>query len=149
MKTLFILTAWALSFSVNAADLALIKFSKSFVFTPNPQSLEISVLKNGTILKVVTYHYDSEQNTQEILGHLSAYSLNALNYKIARISAEGKLVDPNANEPFCMDAPSSSVVIEKNGKEMTIVTHAGCHTFAVEEYQARQLADFIEAFEIL
>lgn len=146
MKNLLIISALALSFSATAASTNLITLKKSSGFSPRPQSVQIVISDNGTIVRTISTTKDV---TKETLGKLSVNVVSAIKDKIESIDDNAVLVNPNPKAPKCMDAPSSSVSVNKGGKEITIKRRASCHTSTVESYQADNLINLISAFETL
>ncbi|MFA6236938.1 MAG: hypothetical protein WC635_06385 [Bacteriovorax sp.] len=146
MKSLLVLSVMALSLSANAASTALITLTKSSGFSPRPQSVVLTISENGSVVKSVRTTKDA---TKETLAKLSANAVAALKDKIESIEDDAKLVDPNPKAPKCMDAPSTSVSVNKGGKEITLYVRASCHTSQVENGNADALIDLVTAFSSL
>ncbi|MBC7538807.1 MAG: hypothetical protein H7281_08300 [Bacteriovorax sp.] len=144
MKILVILSVIALSLTAGAADLLTYKGSSRF--SPIPSSNQVSVSENGKITRVKQVR---AAVTREVLGQLSANAVQSLKDQIEGIADNAKLVDPNPKAPRCMDAPSSSVSVNKGGKEITITTRNSCHTSTVEDSNAYSLISLITGLNSL
>jgi hypothetical protein len=144
MKILIILSVMALSLSAGAADL--LTLTQGSGFSPIPSSSQVSVSENG---KIIRFKRVRAAVTKETLGQLSATTVQSLKDKIEGIDDNAKLVDPNPKAPKCMDAPSSSITINKGGKEITISARSSCHTSTVEATNAYSLISIIEGLSSL
>lgn len=138
MKNLVILSIMALSLSAGAADLLTLKGNSGF--SPVAFSNQVSVNETGKIIRVKRVGGTA---TREVLGQLSANSVQSLKDQIEGIADNAKLVDPNPKAPKCMDAPSSSISVNKGGKEITLTERASCHTSTVEDSNALALINVI------
>lgn len=146
MKNLLILTALALSFSASAADTTLLMLKRSSGFSPRPQAIHITISENGSIVRTVS---TMREVTKETLGKLSVNAINSIKDKIETIDDNAVLVNPNPKAPKCMDAPSTTVAVNKGGKQITLKLRASCQTSTVDSVGADQLINLITAFETL
>ncbi|MBC7712078.1 MAG: hypothetical protein H7177_01980 [Rhizobacter sp.] len=144
MKNLLILSALALSFSATASDL--VTLSSGSGFGPRVQSSKLTISENGSIVRVIQ---TQREVTKETIGKLSANAVASLKEKIELIEDNAQLVDPNPKAPKCMDAPSSSVEVNKGGKDITISLTASCHTSAVQNYNAQDITSLIQGLDKL
>jgi hypothetical protein len=144
MKNLIVLSVMALSLSANAGEL--ITLSRSSGFSPRPQSTKLTIDESGSIVRVVQ---TQREVTKETLGKLSANAVQSLKDKIESIDDNAKPVDPNPKAPRCMDAPSSSITVNKGGKSIVISSRASCHTSTVNDGNAVDLASLISSLDRL
>ena len=144
MKNLIVLSAMALSLSASAGEL--ITLSRSSGFSPRPQSTKLTIDESGSIVRAVRTLGDLKK---ENLGKLSASAIQSLKDKIEAIDDNAKLVDPNPKAPRCMDAPSTTVTINKGGKDIVISSIVSCHTSTVDDGNAVELANLISSLETL
>ncbi|MDD4975982.1 MAG: hypothetical protein PHY93_16615 [Bacteriovorax sp.] len=108
MKNLVILSIMALSLSAGAADLLTLKENSGF--SPAAYSRQVSVNETGKIVRVKRV---GGAATREVLGQLSANSVQSLKDQIEKIADNAKLVDSNA--------PSSSVSVNKGGDKTILI----------------------------
>lgn len=146
MKILLALSIITLSLSVSAADVALITLKKGSGFSPRPQSYQLTISETGAITKT---SQSTSGTTKESLGKLSAKAILSIKDKIETISDDAKPVDPNPKAPKCMDAPSTSININKGGKEIVIFKRVACHTSVVNEGEANTLVELMTALQSL
>lgn len=142
MKNLVILSVMALSLSAGAADL--LTLTRNSGFSPVPGESKTSINENGKIVRVKRIR---AAVTKENLGQLSAAALQTLKDKIEEIDDNAKVIDPKPNAPRCMDAPSSSVAINKGGKVITLRESYSCHTAVVQGSKAAALISTIEKLD--
>lgn len=146
MKSLLIMTALTISISANATSTALVTLKMNSGFSPRPQSVQLTISDDGSVVKTI---HTQREVTKETFAKLSANSISSIKDKIEKIDDNAKLIDPNPKAPKCTDAPSSSVAVNKGGKEITVKTRASCHTSQVESLEAEQLIDLVTVFNTL
>jgi hypothetical protein len=144
MKNLLIVSAFVLSFGASAGDL--LTLSTGSGFGPHVFSSKVSISETGSITRSVQ---SAGETKKETLGKLSTSAVQGLKDKIETIADNAKLVDPNPKAPKCMDAPSSSVSVNKGGKVITIALRANCHNSAVEDLYSSNLVDLIQGLSSL
>ena len=144
MKNLLVLSALLLSLSVSAADL--VTLSSGSGFGPRVQSSKIIISETGAVVRTIQ---TQREVTKETLGKLSNSALQNLKDKIEAIEDNAKLVDPNPKAPRCMDAPSSSVAVNKGGKSIMIYSRSSCHTSTVLDYNAENIVSLIQGLDSL
>jgi hypothetical protein len=144
MKNLIVLSVMVLSLSASAGEL--ITLSKSSGFSPRPQSVKVTIEESGSIVRAI---HTQGNLKKETLGKLSANAVQSLKDKIESIDDNAKPVDPNPKAPRCMDAPSSSITVNKGGKNILISSRASCHTSTVNDGNAVDLASLISSLDRL
>ena len=146
MKNLLVLSVMFLGLSANAGNAPLLTLKSHSGFSPRPSSSQITIFENGKIVRVIQA---MREVTRETLGKLSVNSVSSIKEKIETISDNAVLVDLYPEAPKCMDAPSSSVAVNKNGKEITLKERASCHTYEVQDGEAHNLVELVTAFGAL
>ncbi len=126
----------------------LVKYVQNSGFSPRPTTRTLYVDVTGNVISSVQ-ELRSGTATKTVLAQLSAAALKSLNKKIATVSVDVKLVDENANEPMCTDAPSSVVSVMVKGKEVAVHQYAGCHTFDIQTGYSSQLYSLMLGFSLL
>lgn len=120
----------------------LVKFRQGGGFAPVAMSRELLVLETGKVVSVVTR---GTSVTKTTLATLSATGLQNLKDKIEQLDDNTKLVDPNPSHPGCMDAPSSSTIVNKGGKEIKVGARINCKNYKAEGAYANELAQFADS----
>ena len=146
MKNFLVLSIMTISFAASASDTTLLSLRTAGGFTRNGFSSQIAVLENGDVVKTVTTFREA---TRQTVAKLSQNSVDSLKEKIAAIEDDAKLVDPNPKAPRCMDAPGTSVEVNKGGKSIKIEQRMFCHTLKVETSEADALRSLIEGLNSL
>lgn len=144
MKFLIASSFLASSLSVNAADL--LTYTQHSGFSPVAFSVKVAVSEEGKITRVRT---QGTKVTKENLGVLSSTAVQSLKDKVGAIDDDAKLVDSNPSAPKCMDAPSSSISVNKSGKVITLKSNALCHTSVVKSIPANDLNNVMEGLRAL
>lgn len=117
-------------------------------FSPNPTLQTLYVDKIGRVINSVKV-LRSGRVTTTLLAQLSPEALKNLLGQIATVPADAKLVDENENEPRCMDAPGSSIIVKVQNRDVTVYQRSGCHTLSIQEGNAYQLRDIMMGFASL
>lgn len=143
MKNIFMATLLVLSTNAFSAEF-LIKLSRIPGFSPNPTASDLTINDRGQI----TYRIANNKGTTTTkLGVLSDAALTKLKDKIELIADNAKLENLDANRPRCMDAPSTRILVNKGGKEITISSKVACRRSAVSGTE--ELANLVVSLETL
>jgi hypothetical protein len=131
------------------APAILVRLDQNSGFAPVPSSKTLYIDVTGRVLLTVKQFNNSEAATVN-LAQLSQEALVNLKALVTGLASQkGKLVDLNNGEPMCMDAPSSSLSVSANGKNMVVRRLEGCHTISLQDYRAEQLSQLMEGLESL
>lgn len=120
----------------------LVKYVRGGGFAPVAMNLEVSVLENG---KVVAVNTRGTVASKTIVATLSPAGLQNLKDQIEQLADNTKLIDQNPSHPGCMDAPSSSTVVNKGGKIIKVAARINCKNFKADGSNAQELAQFADS----
>ncbi|MCC2677811.1 MAG: hypothetical protein K0R29_387 [Pseudobdellovibrio sp.] len=119
-------------------------------FVPVPALKTIYVDVTGRVISAVQVYRNGLSTPKvTVLAQLTEQALKNLNEVVAAIPADAKLVDLQAGEPMCTDAPSTEVVVTVNGKDVVVHHTSGCHEFSIQDYRAQMLKELMEGFQNL
>lgn len=130
--SLFLIFAVLPAFAATEKTIAQRVMSIGFRPPDSPASITLTVGDLGNVVK--TSKYDGGRIEQEALATLSAPVLNRIKAKIAAVKP-GKLIDPNPNQPICMDAPNTNYEVAMADGSMTAVgANEQCKDLVKEGY---------------
>jgi hypothetical protein len=144
MKLIALFSLMTLS-TFASADV-LVKYTSGSGFSPVPSSVSVEISDNG---KVVATTFKGQSKEKSTIATLSATAVQSLKDKIESFEDNSKLIDLDAKKPRCMDAPSSTVSINKGGKSIDISARSACHTFKVENAYTDNLTNLIQSLGTL
>jgi hypothetical protein len=144
MKSIILAATLAISTGAFAGG-TLVKMKNHSGFGPKVYSSEISINENGKIVQVM--NRGNEVETTE-LKTVSPNTIQSIKDDIESINAKDKLIDRDAGKPRCMDAPSSSISIIKNRKEVDVREKSLCHTFEMKSKAAQHLLSTVEKLKM-
>ena len=127
------------------APAILVKYVLNSGFSPNPTIQTLYVDQIGRVVNSVKVVRTGEVKTT-VLAELTAEGLNNLLEKINSIEADAKMVDANKGEPRCTDAPSSTISVRVENRDVAIFQRAGCHNLINETSSAYELRDMMFGF---
>lgn len=130
---------------MSLAPAILIKYVIGSGFSPNPTLKTLYVDRVGRVIDSVKILHTGKVKLTQV-AQLSADALQNLNDKIATIPADAKLIDADEGEPRCTDAPTSTIAVVVQGKDVPVFERSGCHNLAVEEGDAHRLTDIMKGF---
>ena len=117
-------------------------------FSPHPMNTVITISGNGRVTSVTTNLDGSVVSRRSVA--VLATSVIARMADLGR-QLDGQMIDENAGEPMCTDAPSMSysfVESRANGGQQTaFFRRSGCHDFSDQSgaaYQLRQVLDGLD-----
>lgn len=145
MKSLLIIAALTLSSQVMSSEV-LVKLHRGGGYSPLITSIVVEISEKGEITRTRTV---KTTPVKKVIGKISANALQVLKDRIEIVDDNVKLIDFDAKKPRCMDAPSSSITINKGGKEIKIGGKSGCHKLGTEDYSANDIANLIQSVEFL
>ena len=120
----------------------LVKYVIGSGFSPNPREQTLSVDKSGRVINTIKNLRNAQVTTTQ-LAQFSLEGLKNLNDKIAAVPLDLKLVDENEGEPKCLDAPSSSIIVSTENREVVIAQRASCHNFVAQISSTYDLRDLM------
>lgn len=139
-----------LPLETSLAPSILVKMLQHPGFAPVPVLRTIYVDVTGRVISTVqVYRNGMSAPKVTILAQLTQEALNNVKEIVNAIPADAKLVDLQAGEPMCTDAPSTEVVVAKNGQDVVVHNFAGCHEFSIQDYRANMLKELMEGFQNL
>jgi len=145
MKLLILLSTIALSSEVMSAEF-LLKFTQGSGFGPFVSRSDLTVAEDGTISKFIS---QARSVKMVKVGKLSSTAVATLKDKIETIADNGKLINLDAQKPGCMDAPSTSLIVNKGGKEITIAAWRNCQRFQTNDLETKSLSSLAQSFDYL
>lgn len=120
-------------------------------FGPVSGTQKLMVLEDGSV-KVFTDYTDMETGNPIkktfSIAKLSKESINAIRTHIKTIE-HGPLVDSNAGEPECMDAPGISIFVTQKSKKFEIYSLSGCHDHFNQSYGTSSVVEIIKGLAVL
>ena len=130
IRIISFLIAFLLSSSVYADVIMRVTYKPGFELYP--KHYNILFYANGDVWAVAK---DVENEAVETykLGTLAAYSLEKITAKIASVDWAGKLVDLNANDPFCTCTPKISTYLFQQDQAKEIHRSFDCHEWILED----------------
>jgi uncharacterized ParB-like nuclease family protein len=143
MNKFFILGSILLSTTAFSSEF-LLKSSQRSGFTPFPYSKDLTIAETGDVVQTIT---TNREMTKRELKKLSPNTIQKIKDDISAIKSTDKSIDLDANKPRCMDAPTDTYSIMKNGKEKEIGGFSGCHHFAMKNKAAAELIQILNKVE--
>jgi hypothetical protein len=141
MKNLFCIMSLILSMSLLAhagnegaqagpmpPQIVIAKVSIGGGFAPPsvPSSRVIEILNNGMVQQV--YYYQNNVPKVMPLTELSQSVLKGLTAVLDRVQV-GTLQDPNPVDPGCVDAPSTTYAVVRNGQTIAVAQRMNCKEY--------------------
>lgn len=124
------------------------RFSIGFSIEPGYETVTIN--DDGSV--VYEGHFHSRNGTPRDfvvqVATLSGAQIAALMAKATVVRASD-LIDPQAGQPQCMDAPSKSFSVFQAGQEIEIEGHHGCHKAVNETSDAMQIVAILKGLVAL
>ena len=127
------------------APAILVKYVIGSGFSPNPTLQTLYVDQIGRVVNTVKVLRTGQVKTT-VLAELTADGLKNLNEKINDIPADAKMVDANEGEPSCMDAPTSTISVRVQNRDVAVFQRTGCHNLINETSSAYELRDMMFGF---
>ena len=132
VKLFFVLSFVVLSSQAMSAGV-LLKLSRGSGFSPFPRSTSLVITDTGEVFKQIS---ERRLVRKVAVAQLSPVALSTLKEKIETIADDAVLINIDAKRPRCMDAPSTSLKVNKGGKE----TPMGENSRELIEKPAREAA---------
>ncbi len=148
MKTVFALIALSvlMVFAAHAEAATLIESVRNPGFVSNPEVQRFKLEDTGRMsLEIKSFRADHEPVVVE-LGQLSPAGVASIQTEIEAIDENAKLVDKQAGQPRCTDAPSASTTVVRKGVAKVISRFSGCHVFELDTNQGSGLVGFTSVF---
>lgn len=120
-------------------------------FAPETGSETVTIMDDGTVVHKAYFRNHSNVvtiNINETIATLDLARLAVLVSKASTILASD-LVDPNAGQPPCLDAPTKAYTVFQNGVEVEIETLYGCHHAENVTEEARTIATVLKGLVAL
>ncbi len=145
MKFFILLSAITLSAQVMSAEV-LLKYNQGSGFGPFVSSSSLTITEDGQVTKMIS---QARAVRRINIGKLSANVVANLKDKIETIADNGKLINLDAQRPGCMDAPSTSLIVNKGGKEITIAAWRNCQRHQTKDLEVKSLTSLAESFDYI
>lgn len=145
MKLFFVLSFVVLSSQAMSAEV-LLKLSRGSGFSPFPRSTSLVITDSGEVFK----HISERRLVRKVaVAQLSPVALSTLKEKIESIADDAVLINIDAKRPPCMDAPSTSLKVNKGGKEIEIAAVRSCQRHQSEDLETEDLLALAQSFDYL
>lgn len=145
MKTFILFSAIVLSSQAMSSEV-LLNFTRGSGFGPTVSRSSLVVTSDGEVTKKFTQLRLVRSNK---IGKLTANAVANLKDKIETIADEGKLINLDAKRPQCADAPSSSLIVNKGGKEIVIAARRACQNHETKDLETKALLNLVQSFEYI
>jgi hypothetical protein len=145
MKLFILLSVITLSTQVMSAEV-LLKLQRGSGFGPVVSHSSLTITEDGQVTKMIS---QAGSVRKVSIGKLSANVVANLKDKIETIADNGKLINLDAQRPRCMDAPSTSLTVNKGGKEITISAWRMCQRFETKDLETKSLKSLAESFDYI
>ncbi len=145
MKAVLLASLLTISSQAFSAEI-LLKITTGSGFSPVPRSTSLVITEDG---KVTQYETERKLVTKTEIAKLSTGAVENLVSKIETVQDDVKLVDIDAKKPRCMDAPSTSLVLNKGGKSIEVYAVRSCHRFFATSPEVERIVNLVKGFQYL
>ncbi len=135
MKKLLVITLIFFNFSV-ARSYTLVQAQRTPGFIALPRQ-KVFILDSSGLMTLRVASSSNHKTRIENLGRLSSYVLNQIKNEITNISLATPLIDKQAGDPICADAPGLNISIYKNEVSDVIYRKEECHEWRLQNYEGQ------------